>query len=88
MELIDTLQALGIELPSKAYVIGVLLFSIVGMVAFWKGRKRKRAALRWLGLALMLYPYVVWSTQGIYIVGVGLCIALGLLWSPPAQTPR
>lgn len=88
MELIDTLQALGIELPSKAYFIGVLLFSIVGMVAFWRGRKLKRAPVKWLGIALMLYPYVVWSTEGIYLLGIGLCAALAVYWSPTAQAPH
>ena len=76
MELLDTLRELGIEMPSAAYLIGVLLFSVVGMVAFWKGRKLKRPRVKWLGLALMLYPYVVWSTAGVYVVGAGLCIAL------------
>jgi hypothetical protein len=76
MELIDTLRELGIEMPSATYLIGVLLFSVVGMVAFWKGRKLKRPRVKWLGLALMLYPYVVWSTAGVYVVGVGLCITL------------
>jgi hypothetical protein len=76
MELIDTLRELGIEMPSAAYLIGVLLFSVVGMVAFWKGRKLRRPRVKWLGLTLMLYSYVVWSTAGVYVVGVGLCIAL------------
>jgi len=56
VELIDTLQDLGIELPSAAYVLGVVLFGIVGMVAFWKGRKLKRPRVKWLGVALMFYP--------------------------------
>ncbi len=82
MELIDTLQGLGIELPSKAYLIGVLLFSIIGMIAFWRGHKLQRAPVKRLGLALMLYPYAVWSTEGIYIFGIGLCAALAVYWSP------
>jgi hypothetical protein len=76
MELINTLRELGIEMPSAAYLIGVLLFSVVGMVAFWQGRKLKRPRVKWLGLALCLYPYVVWGTAGVYVVGAGLCVAL------------
>lgn len=76
LELIDTLQALDIQLPSKAYIFGVLLFGTIGMLAFWQGRKLKQATVTWLGLALMLYPYVVWSTAGVYILGLGLCAAL------------
>jgi hypothetical protein len=80
MELIETLQMLGIEMPSIWYLAGMLLFSIIGIAAFWQGRKLKRPPVKWLGLALMLYPYVVWSTAGIYVVGVGLCIALWVYW--------
>lgn len=76
MELIDTLRDLSIELPSAAYIIGVLVFGIIGMVAFWKGRKLKRPRVKWLGVALMLYPYVVWNTTMIYVAGLALCVAL------------
>jgi hypothetical protein len=79
-ELTETLKALGVELPSAWYLIGVLLFSVVGIVAFWKGRQLKRPPVKWLGLALMLYPYVVWSTAGVYVVGAGLCVALAVYW--------
>lgn len=34
--------------------------------------------MRWLGMALMLYPYVVWQTWLLYLVGVGLSIAVWL----------
>jgi hypothetical protein len=34
--------------------------------------------MRWLGLALMLYPYVVWQTWLLYVVGAGLSIAVWL----------
>jgi hypothetical protein len=86
MELMDTLQDLGIELPSTAYIVGILLFSVIGIVAFYKGRRQRRPPVKWLGLALMLYPYVVWSTAGVYVVGVGLCIALWVYWRRPSAT--
>jgi hypothetical protein len=76
VELIETLRALGIELPSVAYIAGAVVFGIVGVVAFWKGRKLKRTRVKWLGVALMFYPYVVWNTASLYGVGVALCVAL------------
>lgn len=76
MGTIDTLQDMGIELPGAAYLIGVLVFSIVGMVAFWKGRRLLRPRVKWLGVALMLYPYLVWNTVLLYVVGLALCVAL------------
>jgi len=52
------------------------------MVAFWQGRKRKRPRVTWLGVALMFYPYVVWNTVSLYVVGAGLCVALWACWRP------
>jgi hypothetical protein len=34
--------------------------------------------MRWVGLALMLYPYAVWQTWLLYVVGAGLSIAAWL----------
>jgi hypothetical protein len=81
------LDELGITIPGPAYWIGILLFSVIGMVAFWKGRKRRNKGVKWTGLALMLYPYVIWGTVPMYVVGVALC---GLAWwywrkGPPVQ---
>lgn len=72
---LQALQAMGLTLPSPAYLIGALLFGIVGMVAFYVGRKRQRVVLKWLGIALMLYPYVVPDTWLLYVTGVGLSVA-------------
>jgi hypothetical protein len=71
------LDEMGITLPSTAYFVGVLIFSVIGMVVFWQGRKRKNPGVKWSGLALMLYPYVVWGTTPMYVVGVALC---GVAW--------
>jgi hypothetical protein len=75
---LETLDALGVSLPSPAYVIGVVLFSLVGIAAYYYGKRQDRNRIRWLGLALMLYPYVVWQTWLLYVVGVGLSIAVWL----------
>jgi len=75
---LETLDALGITLPSPAYLIGVVVFSVVGMVAYYQGKRAGRSRMRWLGLALMLYPYVVWQTWLLYFVGAGLSIAAWL----------
>jgi hypothetical protein len=77
----DTLEALdelGIGLPSPAYLTGVIVFSVVGVAAFYYGKRHGRNRMRWLGLALMLYPYVVWQTWLLYVVGLGLSIGAWL----------
>jgi hypothetical protein len=73
---LETLDALGITIPSTAYIIGMILFSIIGLVAYYHGKKVKSPIVKWLGIALMLYPYVVSETWLLYLVGFGLCAAL------------
>jgi hypothetical protein len=75
---LETLTALGLELPSPAYLAGVVVFSLIGMVAYYYGKRRGRSRMRWVGLALMLYPYAVWQTWLLYVVGAGLSIAAWL----------
>ena len=75
MGTLETLQELGLDLPSPAYIAGVVIFSMIGIVAYYYGKRRGRSRMRWLGLALMLYPYVVWQTWLLYVVGAGLAIA-------------
>lgn len=76
MDTTDTLQqlqALGITLPTPAYIVGVILFGLIGYGAWRYGKKKSRKYVKWLGVALMLYPYVVPSTWMMYVVGLGLC---------------
>ena len=69
------LEALGITLPSTAYLIGVVIFGILGYIAYRYGKKKSRPATKWIGIALMLYPYVIPTTWLLYVVGAGLCVA-------------
>lgn len=67
------LQGLGLQWPSPAYLFGALLFGVLGMAAWRRGKRQGRPRTRWLGLALMLYPYLVSSTWVLYGAGVALC---------------
>jgi hypothetical protein len=73
---LETLGALGITLPSPGYIVGVILFGVLGLVAYYYGKRQGQPRTRWLGLALMLYPYVVWQTWLLYLVGAVLCAAI------------
>jgi hypothetical protein len=73
---LELLQTLGFTLPSPAYIVGVILFGLVGLYAYYVGKHHGRPRTRWLGLALMLYPYVVWNTWVLYAVGAALCIGV------------
>lgn len=75
---LSLLSALGFQMPSPAYIAGVFLFSILGIAAWIFGRKRGYPKTRWLGLALMLYPYVIGSTLWLWIIGAALCVGAWL----------
>ena len=75
MENIAALQALGLELPSPAYIFGAILFGLIGLVAFRRGRKSGSRSALWLGVALMVYPYAVSRTWLLYVVGIALSTA-------------
>ena len=77
MDSLDTAQALGFTLPSPPYLIGVLLYSLIGFAAYRYGKSMGYVRTRWIGVALMLYPYVVSDTLAMYLVGLTLC---GALW--------
>jgi len=78
MEAFTALQGLGLELPSVAYLIGAIVFGLIGWAAWRHGRKTGRRGTLWMGVALMFYPYLVSSTVALYAVGLGLCA--GLAW--------
>ena len=73
MDAVQTLESFGLTLPSPAYIAGVLLFGLLGYAAYRYGKKTERPRSKWLGIALMLYPYIVPQTWLMYVVGVALC---------------
>ncbi|MEP6791581.1 MAG: hypothetical protein ABI907_09435 [Ramlibacter sp.] len=82
MDALKDLQSSGLlVLPSPAYIAGAILFGIVGMVAWRHGRKNTNPTAKWLGLALMLYPYGVPQTWLMYLVGTALCGWLFFKWN-------
>ena len=73
----------GLTLPSPAWIIGCVLFSLIGFAAWRYGKHVKSPRIRWLGLALMLYGYVAGPTWLLYGVGIALCAAVW--WNRPRQ---
>mgnify|MGYP001396181920 CR=1 FL=1 len=78
MEALRTLQSLGLTLPSPAYIFGAVVFGLVGFAAYRHGKKAGRPRTKWVGVALMLYPYIITPTWLLYVVGAALCVALVL----------
>ncbi|MGP1682691.1 MAG: hypothetical protein ACTS8S_10235 [Giesbergeria sp.] len=80
METLSVLQSFGLELPSPAYIAGAILFGILGMAAYWHGKRAQQRSTRWLGVALMFYPYGVSQTWLLYAVGAALCAGVWWEW--------
>jgi hypothetical protein len=80
MDEIKQLESLGLVLPSPLYIVGAILFGIIGYVAFRRGRKATSSKLTWTGVALMVYPYAVSQTWLLWLVGVCLCGYVYFTW--------
>ena len=78
MDELKAAEALGFTLPSPAYLIGAILFGIIGYAAYRYGKKATLPIPKWIGVALMLYPYAISETWQLYAVGLALCIGLYL----------
>ena len=73
MDELNTLQALGFTLPSPAYLFGAFVFGIIGWVAYRYGKKTDHQYVKWIGVVLMLYPYVISETWLMYLAVFALC---------------
>ena len=84
----DALMLYGFEpilWPGPAYWVAMLLFSVIGIVLLVLARRRRKRLVTWVALALMLYPYVVWGTVPMWVVGVALCGLAAWCWRLPEQ---
>lgn len=70
----------GIVLPSAAYLIGAVVFGLVGMLAWRHGGRTERPVVKWSGLVLMLYPYAITETWMLWALGGILCAWLWIQW--------
>ena len=78
MDDLHNLESLGLALPSPAYLFGILFFGLAGYAAYRYGKKAGLPAPKWIGIAMMLYPYAVSETWLLYAAGTGLCLGLYL----------
>jgi hypothetical protein len=76
MDALNTPGSLGLSLPNPAYLFGLLFFGIAGYAAYRYGKKAALARPKWIGIAMMLYPYAISETWLLYAIGGGLCVML------------
>jgi hypothetical protein len=72
---VKMLDSMGLP-TSAAFLVGATIFNIIGLFAWLYGRKTSRPAMKWIGVALIVYPLFVWQTTMMYVIGCLLCIAL------------
>ena len=72
----SVIQSLGLTLPGPGYLFGALAFGFIGYAAYRYGKRAGRNLTKWLGVALMLYPYAIAQTWLLYVVGAILCAGL------------
>lgn len=73
------LKDMGVADPSMfsiAKIVAWIIFGSVGFVAFMYGKKMQSFKPMFIGMALMIYPYFLSNTIGLYGVGAVLCFLL------------
>lgn len=75
-EALERAKMLGLTLPTPGYLLGAVVFGLVGWMAFRAGRRQHRPRMVWMGVALMLFPYLISETWALYAVGALLCAGL------------
>jgi hypothetical protein len=68
--------AIDVEIDRHSHTFGAVLFGITGYAAYRYGKKASLPTTKWIGIALMLYPYAISRTWLLYAVCIGLCIGV------------
>jgi hypothetical protein len=55
MNELSQLQSMGFVLPSPAYLLGAIMFGLVGLVGYRSGRATSSTQLTWISVALLVY---------------------------------
>ncbi len=67
------------SLPSPEELFAGILFGSIGLVVFRQGRRQENVRRWCIGLALILYPYLVSGSVLTWGVGLLLCLSLFFL---------
>ena len=61
---------------SLANLISGLLFGSIGFVAFVYGKRQSNFKIMGIGALLIGYPYFIFNTIAVYLIGIALTVAL------------
>ena len=62
-------------MPTPTALFGAILFGAIGMAAFVHGKRQTLVVPMVLGVALMVFPYVVSDALPEFLVGIALSVA-------------
>ncbi len=71
---------LGLVSNQTAFIAGIVVFLVIGLLAFRRGKQTKRAEFTWIGLALMVFPYAVSQAWLLWSIGATLIVLLAVRW--------
>ncbi len=66
----------GFQLPDPLALVGMVMFSLLGMWAFKEGRRESNIKQLLLGIALVGYSYFTPAVWQVWLIGVGLTWAV------------
>ena len=62
-----------------ANLIGGMIFSGIGFIALAYAKGEANIKMGFIGMVMMVYPYVVPNTLALYAIGIALTVALYLV---------
>ena len=71
---------LGLVPHQTAFIAGIAVFLVLGLLAFRRGKQTKRIEFTLIGLALMVFPFAVSQTWLLWAIGAGLAALLLFRW--------
>lgn len=67
-------------LPTGWEIAALVIFGVAGFIGWRHGKRQQKPAPKWIGLALMLYPYATSGAEMLWGVGIALTAALVYTW--------
>jgi len=71
---------LGLVSNQTAFITGIVVFLVMGLLAFRRGKQTKRAEFTVIGLVFMVFPYAVSQAWLLWSIGVALMVLLAVRW--------
>ena len=61
-------------MPDPAIILWALLFGSIGIGYFIYGKRQDQQVVRYIGIALILFPYFVTEVLAVILVGIALLL--------------